>query len=108
WKVLQAGEIRNPISIKSKEALIFEFNAGELTFFGDLGCNTIRGKIKSIDPKNIEFGPGASTKMACIDMSVENEILKAISETKTYQIAENQLTLLDQNGALLMLFQAVD
>ncbi|MEN2283642.1 DUF4377 domain-containing protein [Algoriphagus sp. SE2] len=108
WKLLKVGEIENPINKKSNETLIFEFNASEMSFFGDMGCNTVRGKIQSIDSTNIEFGPGASTKMACIDMSVENEILKAITATKTYQIGENQLTLLDDNGAVLMVFQAVD
>jgi len=108
WKVLKVGEIENPRNQKSNEVLIFELKASEMSYSGDLGCNTVRGSIKALDGSTLEFGPGASTRMACMDMAVENEILQAITNTKTYQIAENQLTLLDENGATLMLFQAVD
>jgi heat shock protein HslJ len=108
WKVLKVGDIEQPTNSKTKEALIFELDASKRFYSGDLGCNTVRGSIKSLDQLKLEFGPGASTKMACMDMSVENEILKAITNTKAYQIAENQLTLLDENGAVLLLFQAVD
>lgn len=108
WKVIQVGEIENPLSQKSSEALVFEFNASEMSYSGDLGCNSVRGSIKNLDESNLEFGLGASTKMACMNMSVENGILQAITNTKAYQIAENQLTLFDESGAVLMLFQAVD
>lgn len=108
WKVVKVGDIENPVNPKSKEALIFELNGSDMSYFGDLACNSVRGKIQTLDAENLVFGPGAATKMACMDMSIENALLKGITDTKTYQIAENQLSLFDENGALLILFQAVD
>lgn len=108
WKVVKAGSLEKPVNPKSKESLVFEINASEMSYFGDLGCNTVRGKIQDLDESNLVLGPGASTKMACMDMSSENAILQAISKIKSYQIADNQLTLFDENGAEVMLLQAVD
>ncbi len=108
WKVLKVGDIEQPIHPKTKEALIFELNGSERSYSGDLACNSVRGTIQSLDSENLVFGAGATTKMACVDMSVENALLNAITATKTYQIKENQLSLFDESGSLLILFQAID
>ena len=108
WKVIQVGEIENPTNPNSSEPLLFEIKASERSYSGSLGCNSISGTILDLDAAILTFGPGAVTEMACADMTVENAILQAITATKSYQIAENQLTLLDEKGAELMLLQAVD
>ena len=108
WKVIQVGEIENPTNPNSKDPLLFEIKASERSYSGSLGCNSISGTILDLDAAILTFGPGAVTEMACADMTVENAILQAITATKSYQIAENQLTLLDEKGAELMLLQAVD
>ncbi|MBN3581705.1 DUF4377 domain-containing protein [Algoriphagus aestuarii] len=108
WKVVKAGSIENPVHPKTKEALVFELNGSDMSYSGDLACNSVRGTIQKLDAENIVFGPGAATKMACMDMSIEDALLKGITETKTYQITSNQLSLFDENGELVILFQAVD
>ena len=108
WKVLEVGEIKDPKSFKNGEALIFEFNRTAGTYFGDMGCNSVRGGIKEADGEKLILGPGASTMMACPDMLAEQAIGKALIDTRKYKIEGNQLHLLDSLGALLMKFQAVD
>lgn len=108
WKVVEVGEIKNPVNFKSKEALIFEFNASAKTYFGDTGCNSIRGSIKENDGEKLLLGPGASTMMACPDMSVEQAIGKALIDCRKYMIEDNHLLLFNEEGKLLIKFMAVD
>lgn len=108
WKVLEVGEFKDPKSFKTGGALIFEINRSESTYFGDMGCNSVRGGIKEADAENLLLGPGASTRMACLDMKVEQAIGKALVETRKYKIENNQLNLLDSVGNMLIKFQVVD
>lgn len=108
WKVLEVGEFTDPKSFKNGEALIFEINRTARTYFGNMGCNSVRGAIKEADGEKLVLGPGAATMMACPDMKVEQAIGKALIETRRYKIESNQLHLLDSAGNNLMKFQAVD
>lgn len=108
WKVLEVGEIKDPKSFKTGEALIFEFNKTAGTYFGDMGCNSVRGAIKEADAEKLVLGPGASTMMACPDMAPELAIGQALITTRKYKIDSNQLHLMDSLGTVLMKFQAVD
>jgi len=108
WKVIEVGNIKNPMSLKSKEPLIFEFDGSKNTYSGDAGCNTIRGEIKVNDGKNLVLGPGATTRMACPDMTVEMAIGRALNDTRTYYIEINQLIFKNESGEVVITFQAVD
>lgn len=108
WKVLEVGEIKDPKSFKTGESLVFEINRTAKTYFGDMGCNSVRGPIKNADGENLLFGPGASTMMACPDMKTEQAIGKALIDTRKYRIEDNQLILLDSAGTARIRFQAVD
>ncbi|MFC5623228.1 DUF4377 domain-containing protein [Algoriphagus winogradskyi] len=108
WKIIQVGEIENPTGFKNKEALTFEFNASKKTYVGNMGCNSVRGEIKENDGEKLLLGPGAATRMACPDMSAENAISKALTDTRGYKLENNQLYLLNESGQTLMTFQAID
>lgn len=108
WKVLEVGEFKDPKSFKTGEALIFEINRSAGTYFGDMGCNSVRGGIKEAHAENLILGPGASTMMACPDMKVEQAVGKALVDSRKYRVENNQLHLLDSAGNALMKFQAVD
>lgn len=108
WKVMEVGEIKDPKSFKTGEALIFEINRSAGTYFGDMGCNSIRGEIKEADGGKLILGPGASTMMACQDMEAEQAIGKALIETRKYKVENNQLHLLDSRGKALIKFQAIN
>jgi heat shock protein HslJ len=108
WKVLEVGEFKDPKSFKNGEALIFEFNRSAGTYFGDMGCNSVRGAIQEAGAENLILGPGASTRMACPEMKVEQAIEKALIDTRKYKMENNQLHLLDSAGNELIKFQAMD
>ena len=108
WKVLKVGNIENPTDNKSGEALAFEFDASAKTYFGNAGCNNIRGAIKENDGEQLLLGSGMSTMMACPAMDAENAIKKALEDTRSYQIESNTLILKDSTGTALITFQAID
>ena len=108
WKILSVGKIQNPTGFKSKEALTFEFDASKRTYVGNMGCNSVRGEIKENNGEKLLLGPGASTKMACPDMSTENAISKALVDTRGYKLENNQLYFMNESGQTLITFQAVD
>lgn len=108
WKVIAVGDLDNPTKADSEDPLIFEFNASAKTYFGDMGCNTVRGSIKSNDGSALTLGPGAATMMACITMETENLVSNALKNVTRYEIADRQLHFFDPNGQKLISFQAVD
>lgn len=108
WKITKVGEIENPTGFKNKEALTFEFDASKKTYLGNMGCNSIRGEIKENDGEKLLLSPGATTRMACPDMSTENTISKALIDTRGYKLENNQLYFMNEARETLITFQAVD
>lgn len=107
WKVLHAGSVQDPKSQKG-EALTFELNGSQGSYFAETGCNSVRGTF-SFDGKNeIRFGQGAATMMACDDMTVETEVKKVLEQIRTFEIEKNILYLRDESGLALMSLRAVD
>jgi len=84
-----------------------EYTHGE--FKGATGCNDILGKYKaasselSFDTEHI-----AMTRLACPDVSIESEFLQALKESKSWQIHEGYLALLDVNQTRIAEFKAID
>lgn len=107
WKVLHVGAIQDPKSAKG-EALTFEINGSQASYFGETGCNSIRGGFTLENVKGIRFGQGAATMMACPNMEVENEIKKVLELIRTFEIENNVLYLRDEKGQALMSLRAVD
>lgn len=108
WKVLSVGEIENPTSQRGDQPLTFEFNASARTYFGQTGCNSVRGAIKENDGKNILLGLGATTMMVCPDMSQEKTISNLLSQVRTYKIENGELHFFNESGEVIMRFQAID
>ncbi|TDQ18854.1 META domain-containing protein [Algoriphagus boseongensis] len=108
WKVIYVGRFQDPKSSNKNEPLIFEFQGSEGTFFGNMGCNTVRGGFSIPGDSKILLGPGASTMMACPNMEVELDVQKALEKIRTYKIENRILYLMDEEGKNLMMLQAVD
>ncbi|WP_425639315.1 DUF4377 domain-containing protein [Algoriphagus yeomjeoni] len=108
WKITKVGDIENPTGFKNNESLTFEFNASNKTYVGKMGCNSVRGEIKENDGEKLLLGSGASTMMACPDMTIENTISKALINTRGYKLENNQLYMMNESGETLIIFQAVD
>ncbi|GAB3221395.1 DUF4377 domain-containing protein [Algoriphagus aestuariicola] len=107
WKILHVGAIKDPKSAKG-EALIFEINGSQSTYFGETGCNSIRGGFTLEGENRIRFGQGAATMMACPDMEVEIAVKKTLELIRSFEIENNVLYLRDDKGLALMSLRAVD
>ncbi|MGM0946689.1 MAG: DUF4377 domain-containing protein [Bacteroidota bacterium] len=108
WKVIRVGELTEPLNFGKNEPLIFEFNASQRSYFGDLSCNTVRGEILENDGENLKLGPGATTMMSCPSMEVEQAISQALIQVKSYQVKDGKLLFFDEKQQELMAFQLVD
>lgn len=71
--------------------------------FGFSGCNRFMGKYE-IKGNTISIDPGASTMMACLDMTLEKQFTKALTNVKTYTVANHELQLKDKTGQLVLTF----
>lgn len=89
-----------------KEMPRIEINSSENRFSGYGGCNAISGSI-FYEKDLLRFTKVISTLMACPQGNKEGELLKALQSTTTYSIGNNQLTLSNPSGKLLV-FKKVD
>jgi heat shock protein HslJ len=80
------------------------------TVSGYSGCNTYNGPY-TVDGSDMTIGPDlASTQMACpgAQMEVEQEFLTRLSQVAGFEIDNDTLTLSDDEGEVLLRFQATD
>lgn len=108
WKVVYVGRFQDPKSFKNGNALILELNVSAGTYFGELGCNTVRGSLVVEDQSRITLGPGATTMMACPDMEVEIDMKKALQKIRKYKFDKGLLYFLDEEEKTMMMLKAVD
>ncbi len=74
---------------------------------GFSGCNRLSGSYK-LEGKELSFSPIAATKMACAEgMEIEKLFTQALARVKSYKIAGQSLTLLDDSGKVLAQLEAV-
>ena len=68
---------------------------------GFAGCNSFFGSYERDGPA-LKFGPVGSTRMACPDLEtgLEAEVFKALEKTRSWEIREGSLLLLDDSGVL--------
>ena len=68
----------------------FYFDSKENRVSGNAGCNQIFGSYKLKEGSGIEFGPLASTQMACQNMSLEQIFTQNVENIDTYAIYDNR------------------
>lgn len=75
---------------------------------GTTGCNRLNGPLKA-DTRQIQFGPLATTRMACPGEvgQLESKFLGELNKPVTYRVGDNKLTLLRDNKPI-MAFKKVD
>lgn len=74
---------------------------------GNGACNRFRGRYTAPGPGQLTFGPLLSTRMACPALPTETAFLKALEQTRTYQISGDTLRLLGADQAPLARLEAV-
>ncbi len=107
WAIIEVDGTKVNRADFKKNAPKMEINLTEHTVFGSDGCNTFRGSVKT-ERNKIQFGPLASTMMACIDNTeISSKIGKILSsKTLTFK-RENNLVFYD-NGKKVMELKHID
>lgn len=104
WKLLSYGDANQPTPALSNSEFTITFNS-DGTIGGNFGCNSFGGEYKATRG-DIEFGPIASTLMACFPeelMTQEQETLSILSGRTDYAIVFDALTITHSDGRQLVL-----
>lgn len=90
---------------KSENVPFIGFNIEEKQVYGNAGCNSINGMLKTDekDPVAIDLGQLATTMMMCPDMETETAILKALNTVKTFKVlSKDEIAFYDAAGKEVM------
>ncbi|MBM7845172.1 META domain-containing protein [Herpetosiphon giganteus] len=99
WNVLTI----NGQPLVGQNALPFTIESAS-TVSGNSGCNSYGGPI-SIDGSTMQIGPLVSTLMACADNDVQTQeiaLLRAFEQVRSYQQTDANLSLLDEQGTVVV------
>ncbi len=77
------------------------FLEAEQRLAGSAGCNRIMGQYSLSEDGGLEFGPLATTMMACPQMDTEAAFLAALSEVRSFTLQQESLLLQDETGRTL-------
>lgn len=78
-----------------------KFNAEKKQATGFAGCNNFFGNYEIVGP-SLKFAPLGSTRMACpdLDTGLETEVFDALEKTRSWEIRNYELVLLDDQNVL--------
>lgn len=105
WKLISYGDPAGPTpAVPEVDTSVIFGEDG--TVSGNVGCNSFGGNYK-LDGNSITFGPISATLMMCADPAIgdqETTVLDTLSETVTYAIDGNTLTIRSANqGSIVVL-----
>lgn len=107
WRLV---ELRGkPVQYKNPEGkeIFIQLNSKDSLAFGYSGCNTFRGSYQLKEGNRITFSKMASTLMACPDMELESEFMKAIETADNYNFDGKTFVLNKARMAPLARFEAM-
>jgi len=105
WKLIAYGPVDSPTPAVPDVKAMLSFGAdGTLT--GNTGCNQIGGKY-NVEGDQITFDSIVSTLIACPDlqMTQEETMLQVLTETATFKIEGNMLTITKND--MVLVFEAM-
>lgn len=85
WNIIEInGSAVVPAPNQEFPFIGFDTSTGKV--FGNSGCNRMMGSFDvNAKPGTIDLGAMASTRMACPDMTLENNVLSALAQVKKYK-----------------------
>ncbi len=107
WKLVELAGKPVPDQVNGKEPFLM-LHTAENRYSGSAGCNGIGGNFTLQDNGRIKFSQGMSTKMACENMEIENELTRALIAVDNYTMNGSELSLNKARMAPLARFKAVD
>lgn len=85
-----------------------EFNSADTKFYGNDGCNRILGPLEQLTNTELVFGAMAGTKMRCPEMGEVQTYLARLKEVTHYRISNLELSLLDADKNILLVYRKGD
>jgi heat shock protein HslJ len=85
WDIIEIdGNAVVPAPNQTFPFLVFDTSTGRV--HGNSGCNQMSGTFNAqAKPGILDLSALVSTRMACIDMTLENKVLKALSQVKKFK-----------------------
>lgn len=108
WRLTAINGEPLPIKTNQKHPPQLEINLQKMQLSGNNGCNNFFGSIRAVDSETLHLGPLASTRKACIDMTLPDKFDQNIQQVDRYTIEEQTLTLFDKAGDILLTFHKTD
>jgi heat shock protein HslJ len=87
---------------------LIEINLSAMRVMGSDSCNNFTGAITEFGDGVIEFGPIATTRKMCRDMSVPDRFNSAMLLVRSYRLEPGRLVLLDSDGNELIACRKID
>lgn len=106
WKITEVNG-QNITKTKNPNEAFIGFDVAKKSMYGSTSCNSFFGELNADANKGtISFGNAGSTRMMCEDIKTEEQVLKAVNETKSYELkGGKKLTLKSADGKVLMTLQ---
>lgn len=106
WKITEVNG-QNITKTKNPNEAFIGFDVAKKSMYGSTSCNSFFGELNADANKGtISFGNVGSTRMMCEDIKTEEQVLKAVNETKSYELkGGKKLTLKSADGKVLMTLQ---
>lgn len=96
---LVSGMVNYTGQLQREPVITFSPQQNQVT--GNTGCNRFLGKLFK-ENNNITFQNIGTTKMACDDNGLEQAFLQTLETVASYQVVENILMLIDNQGNTLL------
>ena len=105
WKLMEVGGMEANLAVNEREPhLVLDEEKSQVSGF--TGCNRFFGSFQS-SGKNISFSRMGLTRMACLHgMEQEGLYMRALEMAASWQVAGDELSLLDQEGRPVARFKA--
>lgn len=108
WRLTELMGKTIPAAAEPMNNITLKLNKADSRVSGFSGCNTYSGGFSSSAPLRISFAQMISTMKACpVNMDLESEYLKMLSDVDNYTINGNVLSLNKARMAPLARFESV-
>lgn len=87
WNIVEVeGKTISPENEQPVPVIGFDFETKRI--YGNSGCNRMMGTftVDSLKPGILHFGPIAGTRMACPDMTTEQNVLGALEKVNSFEV----------------------
>lgn len=107
WKLIELTG-KPVVASEGSNEVVLTFNGAEKMIYGKAPCNNFFASYSLFkEANNIEIGPIGATRMACPDMELEMQFTTALSKVVRVKIEGGKLLMLDAEGELMALLEAV-